>query len=111
MKADDYIKKLFSECEENQDELCIIVKNSLARLTKNYSGEALEEMICKIIKRYIFAYVYIPEYTDELLKIHSGEWRALTPSEFNWLISNPNDRFQLDESPKDHSFNIDSLWV
>lgn len=65
MKAYDYVEKLLNECKGNQGEFGIRLKNSLVRLTKRYNTTAQEEIITKIIKGDIFAYIFIPEIPRE----------------------------------------------
>ncbi|HAT1797958.1 TPA: hypothetical protein JBL19_04150 [Legionella pneumophila] len=105
MKAHDYVEKLLNECEGNQGEFGIRIKNSLVRLTKTYGGAELEKIITKIIKGEIFSYIFVSAPT------YPQEWSALTQRQAYLIIQNPKEKVFTPVCELEVVADIDCLWV
>lgn len=107
MKAYDYVEKLINECNENQDDFGERLKNSLVRLTKNFSPLDQEKLITKIIKGEIFSYIFVPEIPGK----YPQEWLALRPSQANTIIQNPGEKITISLGERYGTVDIDCLWI
>lgn len=87
------------------------IKDSLVRLTKNYSGQKLEEVSACIIKEKLFAFIRCPENQPLSTSSHKchAEWHTLTSCQASVIFScHPKNKVVLFH---DFAFGVDDIWV